>query len=360
MLGPGLVYAPPMLRCPFRSTASSLVLGVVVVFVTACGGGGGGGTGGGSGGGSGAADVARCTLAAEQPTAVADNSASVKLTVTVLDGAGAPVRGARVRLSATGQGNNLPEPPNTDDAGSTFTFLHSSRAEVKTVSAEVEVNGAFVALPSTVEVTFVAGPGESFEFATQPGTTKAGVAIAPAVTLELRDRNGNRATEAGGLTVSLRLVRSSGGTVSGGAARAPVNGVFTFDALVINRPQTGYALRAEGSNGSAAESQLFDVTRGDFSAATSTFVAAPVNVIADGNATTTLTFTARDTGGNALPGQAVGLAVTGTGNTLGAASGTTDATGAFSTTLASTVPEAKTVTATVGSATMTLVVTFIP
>lgn len=335
---------------------------VLLLSLLACGGGGGGGTGGGAGGGGGsssaAPDVARCTLSAEQASAVADNTAGIKLTVTVLDVGGAPVRGARVRLAATGQGNNLPEPPTTDETGSTFTVLHSSRAEVKTVSAEVEVNGTFTALPSTVDVTFVAGPGESFEFVTQPTTTKAGVAIAPAVTLELKDRNGNRATEAGSLTVSLRLVRSSGGTVSGGAARAPVNGVFTFDALVINRPQTGYALRAESSNGSAAESQLFDVTLGDFSPATSTFVAAPVNVVADGSATTTLTFTARDTGGNALPGQAVSLSVTGTGNTLGAASGSTDATGVFSTTLASSVVEPKTVTATVGGSSLTVVVTF--
>jgi hypothetical protein len=341
-----------------RSAAPLLLLSLL-----ACGGGGGGGTGGGAGGGGGSGavpDVARCTLAAEQASAVADNTEGVKLTVTVLDRGGAPVRGARVRLAATGQGNNLPEPPNTDDTGSTFTVLHSSRAEVKTVSAEVEVNGTFTALPSTVDVTFVAGPGDSFEFVTQPTTTKAGVAIAPAVTLELKDRNGNRATDAGSLNVSLRLVRSSGGTVSGGAARAPVGGVFTFDALVINRPQTGYALRAEGSNGSAAESQLFDVTLGDFSAATSTFVAAPVNVVADGSATTTLTFTARDTGGNALPGQTVGVSVTGTGNTLAAASGTTDAAGVFTTTLASSVPEAKTVTATVGTETLTAVVTFIP
>lgn len=339
---------------PLGRVASLVLLVSLLAFSAGCGA-GGGGAGGGAG-----IDVARCALAADQATAVADNTAGVKLTVTVLDRGGAPVRGARVRLAATGQGNNLPEPPHTDDTGSTFTFLHSSRAEVKTVSAEVEVDGAFTALPSTVDVTFVAGPGEGFEFVTQPTTTKAGVAIAPAVTLELRDRHGNRATEAGGLTVSLRLVRSSGGTVSGGAARAPVGGLFTFDGLVINRPQTGYALRAEGSNGAAAESQLFDVTLGDFSPAPSTFVAAPVNVVADGSTTTTLTFTARDTGGNALPGQAVGVSVTGTGNTLGAASGTTDGAGVFSTTLASTVAEAKTVTVTVGAESLSTVVTFIP
>ncbi|MBI3180085.1 MAG: hypothetical protein HYZ27_10515, partial [Deltaproteobacteria bacterium] len=54
------------------------------------------------------------------------------------------------------------------------------------------------------------------------------------------------------------------------------------------------------------------------------------------------------------------LAVTGTGNTLGAASGTTDGAGIFSTTLKSSVAEAKTVTATLGAGSLTTAVTFIP
>jgi adhesin/invasin len=99
---------------------------------------------------------------------------------------------------------------------------------------------------------------------------------------------------------------------------------------------------------------------GDPSPLTSTLLAMPVNVIADGTSQTTLTVTLRDLGNNPVSGQAITLSVSGTGNTLGADGGTSDATGAFSTTLSSTVPEMKTVTANAAGVSLQTQVTFIP
>ncbi len=337
--------------------ASAWTLCALTLVLPGCPGGGPGPDGGSPGG----IDVSQCTLALSRASAVADGAESIEVLVTVRDGQGAPVRGAKVQVAVSGEGNAVSDASASDEVGVSKTFVQATRAGAKSVTASVEIDGVFVALPETVTATFVGGPAVAVAFVTQPSTTKAGVVMAPPVTLRLEDSNGNPATDDGTLRLSMRLVRSSGGTVAGATARAAVDGGFTFDALVINRPQVGYALRAEMSNGAAAESVLFDVTLGDLSSGTSTFLATPANsVVADGVATSTLTLTAKDTGGNVLAGQAVALTVSGSGNTLGATSGTTDSSGVFTTTLSSTVAEAKTVTATVGGASLLTSVNFIP
>lgn len=310
--------------------------------------------------GAGSVSAERSSLSLDRTSMPATSAEQAQLLVTVRDAEGRPVNDATVSVAMSGEDNFVSDVTKTGRDGETRVLVSSTKVGVKTLTATVVHQGATVTLAETATLTVVPAAAEGVRYVTQPSATKAGVAITPAVTLQLRDRYGNAATDDGTLQLSVRLVRSTGGTVSGGAARPADAGVFTFDALVINRPQSGYALRAELSNGGAAESALFDVTLGDLSSATSTFVAAPVNVIADGSATTTLTLTARDTGGNLLPGQAVTVAVSGTGNTLGAASGTTDTGGEFSTTLASTVAEAKTVTVTLGGVSLTTTVTFIP
>lgn len=304
-------------------------------------------------------DGARCELTADQTSALADNTASLIVTATVRDSAGKPIQGAQVRFTATGSGNSLNTGTmSTSQDGTTTVHFSSTKAEAKTVKASVEFKGVTTELTQELALTFTAGPAEGIHFLTQPSATKAGAPIAPAVVLEVTDRNGNRST--GALAASLRLVRSSGGSVQNGASKEAVDGLITFDNLIINRPQTGYALRAETTGGAADESALFDVTLGDLLPVTSTFVAQPVNVVADDTSTTTLTLTARDRGNNALAGVTVEFTVSGTGNTLGAASVMTDSTGQATTTLKSSVAEMKTVTATIGAASLTAAVTFIP
>jgi parallel beta-helix repeat protein len=84
------------------------------------------------------------------------------------------------------------------------------------------------------------------------------------------------------------------------------------------------------------------------SAGLSTAVAAPaLSVVADGVEASTITVTARDVNGNAVAGQVVTLAATGTDNTVSQPLGSTDASGATSGDLASTRAEIKTVTATI-------------
>lgn len=304
-------------------------------------------------------DLAKSTLTVDPVMgAVANNMTDVHLTVVVHDANDKPLSQVAVTFAVTGSNNSFGEMATTDQQGQAIGTLHSSKAEKKTVTASIVIAGVPTPLPS-VDVTFVAGPPESLRFAVQPTTTRAGVVMTPAVVIEMLDSNMNPTTS-GSASASVRLVRSNGGTVSGGAAKASVDGRIVFDNLVINRPQTGYALRAEMASGAADESVMFDVTVGTLSMATSTFDPMPVNVLADGTASTTLTLTARDTGGNVLGNQAVTVTASGTGNTLGASTGMTDVGGVFTTTLKSTVPETKTVTATIGTVSLMTTVTFYP
>src|SRR5262249_4058794 len=95
------------------------------------------------------------------------------------------------------------------------------------------------------------------------------------------------------------------------------------------------------------------------SAATSTLVAEPKMVAADGVAKTTLTLTVKDIAGNALAGQAATLPASGSDNTLAPAGGLTDASGRLLATLASRRAESKKVTATIAGVTVETTVAFV-
>ncbi len=356
-----------------------MVAGVkhVFLFATAlvwlgCSSGGNGGTGGGSGGpGGGAGGGSGSVIDPQQSTVtvdpagplVADNSAMAQVHVTVKDTGGKPVAQVPVAVALSGDGGQVTQVPSTQNDGTTSATVSSSVAEVKTIT--VTAGSPPVTLASMPTLTFVAGlPSGVFFDVQPPASVKAGEVIAPAVHLQVVDVHGNLAPTPP-TSVALRLVwDSTGGTLTGGDLTDSVDGGLTFAALTINRPQAGYALRAEvmtgPASGAADESQKFDVTVGDVAQATSSLTASPVNVVADGSSTTTLTVTLMDLGLNPVSGQSIALSVTGTGNTLGATSGTSDATGTFSTTLASTVNEVKTVTATAGAVQLTTQVTFIP
>lgn len=300
-----------------------------------------------------AVDAAKSSLEADKTSAVANNQDSVRITATVRDADGKGLGGVKVTFSVTGGAD---QSSNTSNDGLANANFSSEKAEEKTVTVKAELNGVITELSSKT-LTFVAGPAEGIRFKVQPTTTKAGVAISPAVVLEVTDGRGNVVTNDNAFMASVRLVRSNGGSVQNGAATVAVNGLITFPNLVINRVQTGYALRAETTSGAADESVMFDVVTGDLSAATSTLEASPTNVVTGGSST--LTLTAKDLGGNLLGNVPVTFSASGDG-TFGSASTTTAGDGTATTTFTSGTVGPQTVTATIGSAALTVTVTFIP
>jgi adhesin/invasin len=91
---------------------------------------------------------------------------------------------------------------------------------------------------------------------------------------------------------------------------------------------------------------------------TSSVTATPNSgVIANGSSTSSIAVTVRDVAGNPLGGQAVTLAVTGTGNLLSPTSGATNISGVFAATLSSTTAQSKTITATINPGATQIVLT---
>lgn len=203
-------------------------------------------------------DATRSTLEVSKTTALADRSDTITITVTVRDATGAPVPRPQVSVTASGRGTPVDASGSAGDDGVLTVSLRSNVAEVRTVSATVTGPTGEVVLDAKPVVTFLAGPLAGVRFSVQPTQGRVGVALSPAVELVALDANDNPVSSSP-VTVALRLVRTPGGVLAGGAARPIVDGGVTFEGLIIDRPQTGVALRAEASNGAATESMTFDV-----------------------------------------------------------------------------------------------------
>ncbi len=296
--------------------------------------------------------VAASNVVLDKSLAVADGVDAVGVLVTVVTGDGRPMAGVTVTVKVTGDGATVTMPAQTDAAGQTRAALTATARGTKTVSAMA----GGVALTAMPAVVFTAPTAASLAFDVQPGTAQAGVALTPAVTVKVLDARGQAVT-GDAPAVALTLVNAQGATLQGGGSVIPVQGVASFAGLMVDKVGV-YAVQATAMGATPATSNAITVTAGAPSAATSTFVAAPVSV--EAGRATTLTLTVRDANGNPVGGQAVSVASTGTTNTLGAATGVTDAAGVFTTTLTSTMAETKTVTATLGAVSLQATVTVIP
>ncbi|MER2566890.1 MAG: Ig-like domain-containing protein [Myxococcaceae bacterium] len=202
-----------------------------------------------------AVDATKSTVVITKQTARADDNEDVQATVTLLSKDGKPVSKQAIEVAVSGTGNIASLSGSSDQSGVVVVTMRSSVAEEKTVS----VNAGGVTLDAKPKVTFVPGPIQALTFSTQPGATRVGQVITPAVFVTAADSKGNLVKDSD-VTVSVRLVRSTGGVVMNGGAKAITDGGVRFDMLTIDRAQTGYALRAEASNGYQVESNTFDVT----------------------------------------------------------------------------------------------------
>ncbi len=121
---------------------------------------------------------------------------------------------------------------------------------------------------SPVSFTGVGVPGNPAQlaFLQQPGTTVAGQAISPAITVAVQDANGNTVPSSSA-TVRLALGNNqAGGTLSGPTALDAINGVATFGGLNVDRVGTGYTLIATSGGLHSATSAGFGVVPGSAAA----------------------------------------------------------------------------------------------
>ena len=203
--------------------------------------------------------------------------------------------------------------------------------------------------------TIAVGAAAQLGFLVQPSDVTAGVGIAPAVKVEVRDAGGNRVTTAGN-TVGVAIgTNAGGGTLSGTTSHAAASGVATFAGLSIDKSGAGYTLAATASGLTGATSSGFSVSADGVDASLST-LASSADTVGQCTAScspafqaSTVTVTVKDQFGNRIPGSPVVVSANGSGNVFSpSGSGMTDATGTFTTTYNAAVVENKTLSATAG------------
>jgi hypothetical protein len=102
-------------------------------------------------------------------------------------------------------------------------------------------------------ITVARQPASVF-FVQQPTTTAPATAIAPAVTVQVRDQLGAALPNA---TVSMTLISPTGISAiltGGGPVQTDANGIATFSGLSIDQPGTGFQLEATVSNSASVSS----------------------------------------------------------------------------------------------------------
>jgi hypothetical protein len=120
-------------------------------------------------------------------------------------------------------------------------------------------------LTGTTSAGFNVTPGTPTHlgFVQQPTSAVAGVAISPAITVQLLDANNNVVTTDSTDAVSMAIGGNpGGGTLSGTTTVTATNGVASFGDLSINKTGTGYTLKAGSGSLTGATSGSFNIIPG--------------------------------------------------------------------------------------------------
>jgi NADH/NAD ratio-sensing transcriptional regulator Rex len=257
-----------------------------------------------------------------QPPSPTTAGAGFSVQVTAQDAVGNPLIGFAndVTLSITaGTGTN-----GATLSGSTTVTPVSGVANFSGLSIDksgfgytLSATATNIAGATTASFAINAGAASQVDFIVDPTTTGAGLAIQPAVQVEVADALGNRVTNfVGDVTVAI-FTNPSGGTLSG-TATAPVStGIATFNNLSIDAAGTGYRLQASSGALTTDVSSAFSIIAG--TATQLIFTVAPSNQTAGLAISPAIRVTALDALGNVAPtfGGDVTLDITdGTGDPL--------------------------------------------
>ena len=156
------------------------------------------------------------------PASIRASSGSSTITVTVKDESDAPISGATVVLSATGDGNTLTQPIGpTNTSGVATGTLSSTIAEVKTVSASA--NGTAITQTAAVEVTPPPAVSAAQSTVTADPTSIPATAGSSTITVTVMDESG---APMSGVTVELSAT-GDGNTLTQPAASTNASGVAT-------------------------------------------------------------------------------------------------------------------------------------
>jgi parallel beta-helix repeat protein len=255
----------------------------------------------------------------QQPSAIVAGAAMTPgVSVRVRDAFGNAVPGAPVALSLVGGGTLGGNTAAASDSTGLVTFagLSVDLVGAKHLSASSGALAPVASDPFAVS----AAAASVLTFAQQPSAVVAGVTIAPAVTVRVRDAFGNSVA---GVPVALGLVES--GTLTGGAAVASdADGLSTFAGLGVDLAGSKHLSASSGAL-TPVSSDPFAVSAAP--ASVLTFVQQPSAVVAGATMSPAATVRVRDAFGNAVPGAMVALGLVESGTLTGGAAVASDTTG---------------------------------
>ena len=193
---------------------------------------------------------------------------AIPLITHLSDAAGNPVQGHGIQLSiATNPGSatlTVTANPLGSDASGNATFANVKLNKTANGYALKVVDNSVPSVTATSNsFNIVAGAPAQLKFVQQPGNGVAGVALSPAVTVQVLDAQ-NNVVVADNNTVTLSVSAGPGSFDPGTTLSAPLNaGVATFGNLLFRTAGAGYQLTASDSADALA------------SAPSSTFAIAP-------------------------------------------------------------------------------------
>ena len=199
-------------------------------------------------------------VTATQLNGIAGQPVTPVPSVEVQDAKGNPVSGVTVTFTVVSGGGEVAIGGNrgksvntsTDPAGLAQIASWTLGPVAGSGTVEARASGPSGPLAgSPVSFTAIGSPGNpnQLAFLQQPGTTVAGQAITPAITVAVQDALGNTVLTS---STNVRLAlgnNPAGGTLSGPTAVDAINGVATFSGLSVDRAGTAYTLVATASGG---------------------------------------------------------------------------------------------------------------
>ncbi|WP_164001004.1 beta strand repeat-containing protein [Pyxidicoccus caerfyrddinensis] len=220
--------------------------------------------------------------------------------VTVLDSRGKVAKKAEGNVSlelVAANGATLGGTASVAVANGVATF---DALSVQKAGTGYTLKATFGSLAAVDSSAFAITPAAAVRLAyvTGPGAATAGVAISPAVQVELLDAYGNRAASTATVAVALKANPGST-TLHGTSSVAAVAGLATFADLSINVAARGYTLEVTSGQLAAVTSGTFDVAPA--AAAALAFTGQPSNAVAGAALAPAVEVTIRDAYGNTVP-----------------------------------------------------------
>jgi adhesin/invasin len=267
------------------------------------------------------------------------------LSVQVVDANGDGVAGVRIAWAIATGGGSLSASTTTTAADGTTAVQWTLGGTLGTQTATATAAG-LQGSSVTFTATATIGAPSTLVIVTQPSSTaSSGVPFAQQPVIELRDAADNPVRQAG-INVTAAIA-SGGGTLGGTTTRATnSDGRAVFTNLAITGSPGARVLRFSAPGATSVSSTPIQVGAGAPSGAQSSVSANPTSFEAT-TGSSAITVTVRDAQGTPIPGAAVQIAVSGSGNTI-TQPGLTGPSGVATGSFTSSVPETKTVSATAG------------